>query len=288
MADEPRDDSGWYQAGPDRSSGLYVDVENLRADGQILIQDLLENWPATVPMPSLLSLYVRADQVELWKMWAESRFSDLKVVVKGVQHFSMSSSKNSADIAIAAAAMADLILQRITHIVVFSDDSDFISLYAAIRDEPDIPSADGQGPFLWAVTDRESSLSPTVRQFFPLDKLHVVKTERDDTQNATAPGLPTSEWSQAPREFTRDIYPQMAQAVLEYIPVGPFKSTDCQPIIKERWPDHSLANAGGPAFGTEFKNNILPVLERLGVKIINPGQKPVKYGMTQDAKRKQV
>ncbi len=273
------------------------------------------------------------------------------------------SSKNSADMAIATNAMADLILNRITHVVVFSDDSDFVSLYVAIRDDPDIPLADDQVPFLWVVTNREGALSATVKQFFPLDKLHVVKPDRatstspelDDwltsrfeatkqendrvtttsiwreavvsagsndgklvfgiTQNrltrtmrklfgippprrARVDGVPTDVWvglkrrdettSHDPLESVGDTWPAMAQAILEGIPEGPFKSTDCQPIIKEHWPDHPLANAGGPAFGTEFKNNIWPVLERVGVKITNPGKKPIKYGMTQDAKRKQV
>ena len=56
-------------------SGLYVDVENLHTDGQVLIQRLIEDWP---------------DQVELWRLWATSRFTGLEVVVNGTQHFSMS------------------------------------------------------------------------------------------------------------------------------------------------------------------------------------------------------
>ncbi len=148
-----------------RGSGLYVDAENLQSDCQALIQSLVKNWPTSAPAPSRLTLYVRADQAELWRVWASSRFSDLEVAVHGTQHFSMNSSKNSADIAIATNAMADLILKRVTHVTVFSDDSDFISLYAAIRDELDIPLADGRVPFLWVVTDREGSLSTTVTHF---------------------------------------------------------------------------------------------------------------------------
>ena len=159
---------------PDRCSGLYVDVENFQFDCQAMIQSLIENWPSSAPTLSRLTLYVRADQAELWRLWALSRFCDLEVAVHGTQHFSMNSSKNSADIAIATNAMADLILKRITHVTVFSDDSDFISLYAAIRDEPNIPLAYGSVPFLWVVTDREGSLSSTVRQCFPSDLLHTV------------------------------------------------------------------------------------------------------------------
>ena len=136
-------------------SGLYVDVENLQSHGQAVIQSLVEHWPDKAPAPSRLTLYVRANQVELWRLWAASRFSDLEVVVKGTQHFSMTSTKNSADIAIATNAMADLIAGRVAHVALLSDDSDFISLYGAVRDEPEIPLSDGKVPFLWIVTDRE-------------------------------------------------------------------------------------------------------------------------------------
>ena len=50
----------------------------------------------------------------------------------------------------------------------------------------------------------------------------------------------------------------MADAVIREIPVGSFKSTDCQSIIKKHWPNHALAKAGGAEFGTQFKNNVWP------------------------------
>ena len=250
----------------DRRSGLYVDVENLHSDGEPLIRSLIDNWPANTPALARLTLYVRADQTELWRLWATSRFCDLDVVVKGTQHFSMSPTKNSADIAIAINAMADLILKRVSHVVVLSDDSDFISLYAAIRDEPNIPLADGKVPFLWVVTDRESSLSPSIKRFFPPDELHVVTIKRS-TQNAVA--AESSSLTSIPTSA------EMAKAVLQDIAVGPFKSTDCQAMIRNRWPDHPMTSAGKAPFGIEFKNNIWPVLEGVGVKIRNPGKKPI-------------
>ena len=76
----------------------------------------------------------------------------------------------------------------------------------------------------------------------------------------------------------------MADAVISDTPLGPFKSTDCLPIIKKHWPDHTLAKAGGAEFGSQFKNNIWPILEERGVKIENPGTKPIKYEMTAGAK----
>ena len=266
-------------------AGLYVDVENLHSDGQRIIQSLNDSWPGGVPTLSRLALYVRADQVELWRLWATSRFTDLDVVVHGTQHFSMSSSKNSADIAIATNAMADLVLQRVTHVVVFSDDSDFISLYVSIRDEPGIPLTDGKVPFLWVVTDREGSLSATVRQFFPPDQLHIAEAGRDqDGRVASAESLQPAP-VQGPRTSSKNTWTDMAAAVLKDISVGPFKSTECQPVIRKNWPDHPLAKAGGAEFGTQFKNNIWPVLRDLWVKIENPDRKPIKYDMTAEAKQ---
>ena len=267
------------------ASGLYVDMENLQqADGQRMVESLMENWPDQAPSPSRLALFVRADHVELWRLWASSRFPDLEVVAHGTQHFSMSSSKNSADIAIATNAMADLLAKRVTHVVVMSDDSDFISLFVAIRDEPSIPTADDAVPFLWVVTNREGSVSATVKQFFPPDMLHVIGTERREPGtggDSKPPPLGTIEF---PSNKSKGTWPELADVVVSDIPVGPFKSTDCQPIIRKYWPDHATAKAGGAEFGSQFKNNVWPILERRGVRIDNPGRKPIRYEMTAEAK----
>ena len=266
-------------------SGLYVDVENLHADGQVLIQRLIEDWPDQVPALWRLTLYVKADQVELWRLWAISRFAWLEVVVNGTQHFSMSATKNSADIAIATNAMADLVLRRISHVVVFSDDSDFISLYVAIRDEPAVPTVERKVPFLWVVTDRESSVSSMVKRFFPPDQMHLVSADGKDHAQPPEATVPPPSTETLPREVkATGVFLDMARTVVLGIEVGPFKSTECQGIIKENWPAHSMASAGGATFGAEFKNNIWPVLQRWGVRISNPGKNPVKYEMTEEAK----
>ena len=76
----------------------------------------------------------------------------------------------------------------------------------------------------------------------------------------------------------------MARTIVRERPVGTFKSTDCQDIIRRRWPGHRLARVGGAAFGTEFKKNIWPELEKLSVKIPNFNRKPVTYELTKEAK----
>ena len=50
--------------GRNTGSGIYVDVENLRSDGQRLVRALLENWPSVAPEPARLALYVQADLVD--------------------------------------------------------------------------------------------------------------------------------------------------------------------------------------------------------------------------------
>lgn len=267
-------------------AGLYVDVENLsQTDGRAAIQDLKDNWHLNAPPLTRLVLFVRADQVELWHLWAHSRFPELEVIVKGTQHFSMSTTKNSADIALATNAIADLLRGRVTHVVVLSDDSDFISLFVAIRDEIGILDSFEDIPFSWVVTDREGSVSATVSQFFPPNKLHTITVEAaTSVKGSTTGSTEKTKKLKSGTAKSSESWNDMAKAVVEGIAVGQFKSTDCQEIIKERWPNHPLASAAGPAFGTGFKENIWPILQSMGAKISNPGKKPVRYEMTEKAK----
>ena len=296
-------------------SGLYIDVENLHPDGQTVIEALLDGWPGEWPAPSCLTLYTRADQTELWRLWAQHRFGNLQVTAHGTQHFSWSSTKNSADIAIAIKAMADLVIGRVSNVVVLSDDSDFISLYVAIRDEREIPRVEGRPPFLWAVTDRKGPLSTTVEQFFPPSHLHIVSPERVRALKAAEavrqlqspppePSIVTLPVAQPPQpapmpEHTPpdhqkdaepptpkpgEVFRDMARAVMEEIPVGPFKSGDAQAIIKRGWPTHQMARSPSASFGTHFKDRVWPFLEVCGVRIPNPNKKPIQYEMTVEAK----
>ena len=79
-----------------------------------------------------LNLYVAADRVALWDMWASSQFPQVSVTVKGIQHFSHQQSKNSADIAIAIDAVADFVMDITQFVAVMSDDSDFMPVYAKL------------------------------------------------------------------------------------------------------------------------------------------------------------
>lgn len=260
------------------ASGLYVDVENLQSHALRVVRALAEDWPSAAPPLRALSLHVRADTTELWRAWATSAFPNLNVAVRGVQHFSQSASKNSADMAIVANAMADWLLGRISHVAVISDDSDFISLYAAMRQERERQGESGADvPFLWIVTDRQKTVSETALQFFPPERLHRV--------SVSDPEPPFRAQNPAPVEIAG--YPTMdeiAQAIVNRMPAGTFKSTDCQPLIRRLWPNHPLATANSSSYGIEFKNDIWPILEDWGVEIPNPNAQPVRYKMTADAK----
>ncbi len=278
--------AGETAGGP--GSGIYVDVENLQGTNaaQEVIKSLLESWPSAAPGATRLNLYVRADHSLLWEVWAEDRFPNINVSAKGVQHFSNSQTKNSADIAMAIDAIADILLGRISYVVVVSDDSDFISLYSKLREEQHrIGYTPGDIPFLWALTDRPNTRSSTLKDYFPKRHIHEVRfpKETKETDAATKEVKDSlSEEGPAPANATDNPYAAMARAIIEKIPVGRFKSTDCREIIKAGWPSHSLASADEPSYGTGFYKKIFPILKRLGVD--NPSSRPRRYDMTQKAK----
>ena len=79
-----------------------------------------------------------------------------------------------------------------------------------------------------------------------------------------------------------DSFAAMASAIIEKLPVGKFKSTDCLPIIREGWPDHSMVSMSAGRFGVEFNRKLRPLLEARGV--ITLGDNPRRYEMTERAK----
>lgn len=77
-------------ASPPNSAAVYVDVENLggAANAQAVIDYVIAEWPEKQPPLCLLYLSVDSAQVEVWRLWAESRWPKISVRVRGVQHFS--------------------------------------------------------------------------------------------------------------------------------------------------------------------------------------------------------
>ena len=268
-------------------SGIYVDVENLQGikGTQDFIKSLLKTWPKTAPDPTHLNVYVKADQALLWDMWAESQFPHLTVAAKGIQHFSNNQAKNSADIAMAIDAISDILLGRISYVAVVSDDSDFISLYAKLRDEQGrIGYAPGKVPFLWVLTDRSKTRSSTIKDYFPNEHIHVVSFSSRASPVPEKIEANISKEAPTAKKNVGSPLEDMAQAIIKEIPLGQFKSTDCQKIIKDHWPKDELATSSEQNFGVEFRKDLWPILEELGVSEPYPSKKPRRYQMTQAAK----
>lgn len=245
----------------DASAGLYVDTENLGDKARSLVESGIDDWPDKALPVARLNVYVEADRVQLWEMWATSRFPKLAVRVHGIQHFT-ERSKNTADIALAVDAIADFVSGRTKFVAVMSDDSDFISLYAKLRD-----LTGGSAPFLWMITNRTGSQASAIRDFLPDDYIHVVRVAP-----TTGARPKSAEVGKLQPEIT-----EMAELIVREIPPGSFKSSDCQPIIGKNWPSHAMSNMSSANFGTEFANKLWPILKEQGVKLT--GTKPRRYEM---------
>ena len=249
-------------------AALYVDTENLQNSSQALVETIVGKWPEEIPPLSRLNLYVQADRVALWDVWASSQFPSLAVTVRGIQHFSSPRAKNSADIAIAIDAVADYVMGTTQFIAVMSDDSDFIPLYVRLKD-----LGGAQVPFLWLMTDRTKTKASTIADFFPNEHIHVVRKPYTSTLAPVASDeceSGSTSWS------------NMADHIVREIPLGSFKSVECQPVIRRQWPDHPMASMPGPQFGIEFANKLWPFLEKRGAKLSKT--KTRKYEITSKAK----
>jgi len=284
-------------------TGIYADVQNLQEISRDVLITLVKRWPDDMPKPTRLNLYVRADHQHLWRVWATHQFNEMTVSVTGVQHYSLSATKNAADLAIAVDAMSDLLHKSISHVAVVSDDSDFIALFAKLGEEAERdPDSNGRVPFLWVFTDRMDTKSMLLEEFFPRDYIHVVDLSKplneepesenesqSGDQNGSNPGEDEKDEpapvAERPEPMSRaDLSEQIALQLIREMPVGKFKSTDCQMTLHTKFPAHPLAKADGPAFGQLFRRDILPLLQRRGVRELG-NQRPRQYEMTHEAKR---
>jgi hypothetical protein len=270
-------------------TALYIDVENLLDDAKPVILATMEQWPDDFPSPNALNLYVDADRVELWRIWTTHRFPSLDIHVKGVQHYTAKGSKNSADISLALDILADLLKNRVTHAAVLSDDSDFVNLFSKINIETS-KMDNGKYPFLWFLTDRIGSKSPVFSQFLPPHYIRTIECTKKipvSRKKASTPGVvsATSIERPSPHKESTSQEKQIAKVIIEKLPVGTFKSTDCAKVIKEFFPRSPLTNLDSASFGTHFSKTIWPELEKYGVRISNPNRKPRRYELTNEVKQ---
>ena len=260
-----------------------------------MVSRVVSNWPADRPPLSGLSLYVRADKAELWQLWAETEFPGLHVRVRGVQHFSNHRAKNSADLAITADAIADLITGLSGAVAVVSNDSDFGALFVKVRelatqaDTPDIP-------FLWITTPDAGALSSEIEQFIP-DRYRWDLSTALGAPPAPSVSHPTVSAKPAPNSLPEAARPALAPAtadapvsdeaiaeeLLRELPVGRFGASDAQKIVKNRWPQHPEVASDTARFGQFFGKNIWPLLEKRGVTMPRKSS-PRAYEITPAAK----
>ncbi len=276
-------------------SAIYVDTENLRESdhAQSVVAQVVANWPADRPPLSGLSLYVRADKAELWQLWAETEFPALQVRVRGVQHFSNHRAKNSADLAITADAIADLITGQAGAVAVVSNDSDFGALFVKVRElaaQADTPNI----PFLWITAPDAGALSAEIEQFIP----ERYRWDLSDALAAAAPVTPPPvvNATPPPNRLSEAMRPALAPAIADApvsneaiadelirgLPVGKFKVADAHGIFRDKWPAHPAAT--GPAqLGTFLLKEIWPIMQRRGV-VMAKEKSPRTYEITPEAK----
>lgn len=324
------------------SLGMYVDVENLLDVAKEAIADVIARWPEELPRPSLLHLYVKADNVGVWQLWATYKFPSMDIKVTGVQHYAIEGSKNSADIALALDAITDLLRSRTSHVAILSDDSDFAILFGKIEQE--IPKPDnGKLPFIWFQTDRPHTRSSMLNEFLPAYYVRIVicakqktatakpkqpaqktaadkpkppaqqktaatktkppaqkktvvnKTKPADQQKtATTKTKPATQKrtvatkTKPPAKTATDqgLNVSLAETIIRFVPMGSFEHIECMKLIKQHFPEHSLAKLDSAKFGTHFVKTLWPILEGYGVRVPNPNRRPRRYEMTAEAKQK--
>jgi hypothetical protein len=260
---------------------LYVDIENLQDFAKKAIISAIDRWPEEFPRPGVIKLYVKADQTELWRIWAGYHIASIEVQYKGVQHYTAYGSKNSADLSLSLDALADMLTGRTKYIAVMSDDSDYVSLFAALKQE--IGPADNPNIlFKWFMTNRPDTRSQMLTDFFPAEYIQVVDCSATAARNETD----SRKCAPAAESFSEE--ENIARSIIKNLEAGPFKSSDCKKIVVKNFPTHELAKKDSASFGTHFSRDIFPILEKYGVKLPNPNKKPRKYEMTEEARKKVV
>jgi hypothetical protein len=259
-------------------STLYVDIENLQEIAKEALTSAIQQWPEEFPKPGIIKLYVKADQTELWRIWLNYNLPTFKGHVIGVQHYTSSGSKNSADLSLALDVIADLLKGRTKHVAIMSDDSDYVSLFSSIKQEIDY-AEDLKTMFRWFMTNRPSTRSQMLTDFFPSQYINIVSC----SPIITTPKMNNKKLSRSKEAGSEE--EKIAKFILQNIPVGSFKSSDCKKIIGKNFPEKGLDKLDSASFGTYFSKYIWPILERNGVRLPNPNRKPRKYEMTEAAKK---
>ena len=235
---------------------------------------MLDDWPSDRPPVRTLCVYAPADKTTLWEAWCADRLPGARIRVRGVQRFRRETSKNSADLALAADASADFALGAVHLVAVLSSDSDFVSLYAKISELARAsPAPPVHAPFLWITPSNGSPVSNEALDYFP-DRLRWT-VPLDTAGAADAPENPPSPGDGHPSADA------VAATLLASFPQSKkrFRASDARPVIAKHWPDHPAASSASTC-GTFLVNEVYPALEKRGVRIV-PSSSPRTYELPQ-------
>ena len=278
-------------------AALYVDTENLGDPNQArqVVASVVADWPGDRPPLGMVSLYVRADKAEMWRLWSESAFPALSIRVRGVQHFSANNSKNSADLAITADAVADLMAGMAHDVAVVSNDSDFGALFVKVRELAHEANAESV-PFLWITAPDGGAFSAEIAEFIPETFRWDLSAALPTPANAGPAPAPVAA-GPAPKNLPEASRPALtaapptasnpssqaiAEELVRRLPVGKFKVAEALVAFQDRWPRHPAAT--GPAqFGTFLLKEVWPFLQKRGVLMARKTS-PRAYEITQAAK----
>ena len=271
-----------------RGAAVYVDVENLGGAAQEVISQVVDDLSSESDYrtPTSLSLYVKADKLELWRIWADGKWPQMDLRVRGVQHFTNGSrSKNSADLAITADATEDFALGRTSLVAVVSNDSDFGALFVKIH-EMSIQREYERTPFLWITSERGGALSPEVKRFVPDEFLwQLAPICSDQPIQSHMEGRDAGMASVRARTEEPSPQERIARTMVRHMPVGGFKASDARKIVSQHMPDSS-APKDDARFGQFLLNEVAPVLKDMGVKVNRDQKSTKRYAITEESKRR--
>ena len=257
---------------PAQTAGVYVDIENLRnaEHARTVVEAIIHDWPDTLPSVGCLCFYVPADKTGLWRAWARTRFPALDIRVRGIQHFTRQSSKNSADMAIVADAIADFITGAVNHIAVVSNDSDFGALFIKIHELTSGANQTVTPPFLWVHLPGVSGVSKEFQDFIP-EQLRWVLPSPPQPNAKSSPIPATTKGAELPPDQT------VVRWLLKEIPSGRFRAEQVRKIIARHCPAHPAAQTTGVC-GAFLSRQLMPLLAKEGVKIVRKAPRTYEMG----------
>ena len=84
---------------------------------------------------------------------------------------------------------------------------------------------------------------------------------------------------------TRPVNDEIAHAIVRYIPVGTFRASDAERVVRQHVGTHPSIPANQARFAQFLLNDVAPALEGLGVLVDRKKKSPKRYTITEESKR---